>query len=314
MLINSVKNTVKNKAVLICKRYDQRHYLALFPLLATLTSSNKGNSKRAGFVPPALPFSVLLTATTRLFLLLSLFFFSSAPFAQESNCSYHSFDKRERVTRVYDGDTVKLANGEKIRLIGINTPEINYKTGNPEPYAKKAKRFLEKRVLNKRVGIKYGKEKKDRYKRKLGHLFLLNGDNIQYQMLAAGLAFNITIPPNLWQHNCYQKAAKTAQQKRLNIWKSPYYKPIAATKINKHKLGFRRINGKVENVLRTKKTIWIKFSDKMALRISKKDLHYFTGLRPKTLIGKQVSASGWISLYKNRFSMRIKHPNALIIH
>lgn len=254
-----------------------------------------------------------------LFLLL---LFTPAIFAQpslqtdskEDNCSSLSFDKRAVVTRVYDGDTVKLASGEKIRLIGINTPEMNFKTGSPEPYAKKAKKFLEKRVLKKRIGIKYGKEKRDRYKRRLGHLFLLDGTNLQAELLKSGLAFNITIPPNLWQSDCYKQIENKAKENKLKIWKSPYYKSISAKRVNKHKLGFRRIIGTVKNVLSTRKTLWIQFSDKMALRISKKDLHYFKNLQPKRLIGKKISASGWISFYKHRFSMKIKHPNALIIH
>ena len=242
-----------------------------------------------------------------------LLFFTTSLFAQDDTCSHLSFDKRGLVTKVYDGDTLKLASGEKIRLIGINTPEMNYDTGSPEPYAKKAKQLLEKLALKKRIGIKYGRDKKDRYKRRLAHAFLLNGKNLQYEILKAGLAFNISIPPNLWNHNCYKNAQKQADRNQLGIWKSPYYKPVQANRITKNKLGYKRVTGKITEVLKTKKTIWIKYTDKMALRISKKDLHYFKNLRPKQLIGKQITASGWISLYKHRYSMRIKHPDAMQI-
>ena len=201
------------------------------------------------------------------FLLLfsSLLLFPSISFSQDDVCSHLSFDKRQVVTHVYDGDTVKLANGEKIRLIGINTPEMNYDTGSPEPYAKKAKQLLEKHVLKKKIGIKYGKEKKDRHKRRLGHLFLLDGTNVQHEILNSGLAFHIAIPPNLWQHDCYKKTEQEAKKKHLRIWKSPYFKPINANRVNKSKLGFKQVSGKIESVLATKKTIWIKFSEKMAI-------------------------------------------------
>jgi len=258
-------------------------------------------------------------ATYPTFLLLFSFFVSSlllspALAAQTNTCSSRSFDERALVVRVYDGDTVKLANGDSIRLIGINTPEMNYDTGTPEPYAKKAKRFLEKLVLKNKIGIKYGAEKTDRYKRKLAHIFLLDGTNLQYEILKSGLAFNISIPPNLRRHNCYFNAEKTARNNNLGIWKSPHYKPVKASKINKNQLGFKLITGKVNSVLKTKKSIRIKFSEKMALRINKKDLHYFKNLQPEQLIGKHITARGWVNLYKHRFSMRIRHPDAMSVN
>jgi len=297
---NSVRNTERNKNVLIgtkirtkvrtkvCTTYS-RYYLARRARLTNL-------SRTSFFVLP---------------IVLFFFLFLSASAAQANACTSQSFDKRAVVTQVYDGDTVKLANGDKIRLIGINTPEMNYKTGDPEPYAVKAKRFLEKRVLRKKIGIKYGRESKDRYKRTLAHVFLLDGTNLQYEILKAGLAFNISIPPNLGQQRCYRDAEGQAQTKQIRVWKSPYFKPVNALKVNKHQVGFKRISGKVSRVLETKKTIWIKFSEKMAIRISKKDLHYFKNFQPQNLVGKQIKAKGWISLYKRRFSMRVKHPDAI---
>jgi len=46
-----------------------------------------------------------------------------------------------RVVFVYDGDTVLLKNGAKVRYLGINTPEIDYEGGKSEFMAHKAKRF-----------------------------------------------------------------------------------------------------------------------------------------------------------------------------
>ena len=284
MLINSVRNTVKNNTALICHQ--------LYPHLAFWA--------RSRHLPDTKPLI--------LFILLLIIPLGNL---QASNCTNTSFNDRAVVTRVYDGDTVKLKNGKHIRLIGINTPEMNYDTGTPEPYAKKAKRFLEKRVLNKKIGIKYGRDKKDRYKRVLAHIFLLDGTNLQYQLLKAGLAFNISIPPNLWQHECYKKAENQAKLQKKGIWNSPYYQAVDANKINKHHTGFKQIKGIVRNVLTTKKSVLIILSDKMALRIHKKDLHYFKHFKPKRLIGKRITAKGWVRQYKKSFNMRIRHPDAM---
>ena len=57
-----------------------------------------------------------------------------------SGCLEHSQnDSALKVTYVYDGDTIKLANGEKVRYLGIDTPEMNYKNPPAEYFAKDAK-------------------------------------------------------------------------------------------------------------------------------------------------------------------------------
>jgi len=84
------------------------------------------------------------------------------------------------VERVIDGDTVKI-NNESVRLLGINSPEKG------EKYSTEAKEFLEKEILNKTVEIRFGKEKYDRYSRKLGYIFL-KGKNINLKIVEEGLA------------------------------------------------------------------------------------------------------------------------------
>lgn len=243
----------------------------------------------------------------------SLLTFSATPHA--SSCSNQFFDNLSVVTHIYDGDTVKLANGDKVRLIGINTPEMNYDTGKPQPFAQEAKRHLEKLILGKKIGVKYGLEKTDRYQRKLAHIFLPNGTNVQYGLLKEGLAFTTFFPPNLWGHNCYLHAESIAKRNKLRVWNNPYFKPVAANEINKNQLGFKHVTGTVSHVINSNKSIQIILSNKVSLRISKKDIHYFKNFKPgltgKQLTGLTITASGWISLHKNRFSIRIKHPGAL---
>ncbi|PIO08644.1 hypothetical protein COU59_00875 [Candidatus Pacearchaeota archaeon CG10_big_fil_rev_8_21_14_0_10_34_12] len=84
------------------------------------------------------------------------------------------------VERVIDGDTLVLETSEHVRLLGINTPEKG------EPYYEEAKEFLESRVLNKSITLKYGKEKYDKYQRLLAYVFLEN-ENINVEIVESGL-------------------------------------------------------------------------------------------------------------------------------
>jgi len=89
------------------------------------------------------------------------------------------------IDEVIDGDTVK-SNGTSIRLLGIDTPERG------EIYYSEAKGFLESLVLNKTVRLEFGKEREDRYGRKLAYLHL-GKENIDLKLIEEGYA-NVYFP------------------------------------------------------------------------------------------------------------------------
>ena len=88
------------------------------------------------------------------------------------------------VRYVLDGDTVILDNGEKVRLIGIDAPEIHDQARNrrnaehfgisPErvdEYAYRARSYLIKAIEHETVRLEYGDEMVDRYGRTLAYLY-----------------------------------------------------------------------------------------------------------------------------------------------
>lgn len=70
------------------------------------------------------------------------------------------------VTKVIDGDTLEIENGERVRLLGINCPEKGDK------YYLESKEFLENLTLNKTVRLEFGKKKYDLYDRTLAYVFV----------------------------------------------------------------------------------------------------------------------------------------------
>jgi endonuclease YncB( thermonuclease family) len=119
-------------------------------------------------------------------------------------------EKRCLVARVIDGDTVEVSNKEKIRLIGINAPEIGDKFG------KEAKEFLSSLIEGRVVKIEeYGK---DEYGRKLAFLFL-EDRNINVEIVKSGFAhiFKINKVPKHVEE--LRKAEEEAMDKQLGIWK-----------------------------------------------------------------------------------------------
>ncbi len=86
-----------------------------------------------------------------------------------------------QVKFVYDGDTLLLANGEKVRLLGIDTPEEG------ERCFEEAKKYLLNLVLKKEVMLKAGDQDRDKYGRLLRWVFI-DGQNVNLSLLEKGLA------------------------------------------------------------------------------------------------------------------------------
>lgn len=85
-----------------------------------------------------------------LFAFIALTSFTSPLYAD--NCTVSQFDETVNVDHVYDGDTIKLIDGRKLRLIGINTPERGRNGKKDEPFYQAAKNNFSK--LLRKITIK----------------------------------------------------------------------------------------------------------------------------------------------------------------
>ncbi len=75
-------------------------------------------------------------------------------------------DDRWRIVNVIDGDTVELPGGEHLRLANIDTPEVD------APLYEEAKQFLTELALGKTARVEYIKQRRDKYGRLLGYLYI----------------------------------------------------------------------------------------------------------------------------------------------
>src|SRR5690606_25821544 len=102
-----------------------------------------------------------------------------AGLALADNCSQPGAGDPVVSRYVIDGDTLELVDGRRVRLIGINAPEIGRRGKPSEPYAQKARVELERLAGESGLRLVVGVEPKDRYGRTLGHLFDARGANIE---------------------------------------------------------------------------------------------------------------------------------------
>jgi endonuclease YncB( thermonuclease family) len=163
-----------------------------------------------------------------------------------------------KVKTVYDGDTVVLEDGRKIRLLGINTPEIQHRDKIAEAGGDEAKRWLTDKLQNTKVRLEIGVEKTDKYGRTLAHLFAEKKGHINLQLVAAGLASVNIYPADLHYANELVKAQDQAERAKLGIWGRPDYSPIAVGSLTESgHPGWTRLVGKVTALRKTRKSVYL---------------------------------------------------------
>jgi len=122
-----------------------------------------------------------------------------------------------RVERVVDGDTIVLAGGERVRYIGVDTPE-SVKPGEPvECFAKAAARANARLVEGRTVTLRYDAERRDRYGRLLAYVY--RGDTfVNAELIRRGFATPLTIPPNVAHADELRGLARTARRDGRGLW------------------------------------------------------------------------------------------------
>ena len=214
------------------------------------------------------------------------------------------------VKTVYDGDTVMLEDGRKIRFLGINTPEVQHRDKAADAGGDEAKRWLIDKLKNTKVRLEVGVEKTDKYGRTLAHLFTENKEHINLQLVTAGLAAVSIYPPELLYVNELVKAQNQAEQAKLGIWGLPEYAAIPVSSLSEagHP-GWTRLVGKVVNIRKTRKSIYLEFSDAFEARIESQWADLFPDING--YLGKTIEVRGWLSKSKGHLSMLIRHPSAI---
>jgi micrococcal nuclease len=126
-----------------------------------------------------------------------------------------------KVLRVVDGDTIEVSfqgEKEKVRLIGIDTPEsVHPDKSRNVPYGKIASQFTEEALLGRTVGLEFDVQERDRYNRLLAYVHV-DGVLFNRLLLEEGHASVATYPPNVRYVDDFTAAQQTARESGKGQW------------------------------------------------------------------------------------------------
>lgn len=214
-----------------------------------------------------------------------------------------------RVTKIYDGDTIELDNGDKIRLLGINTPEVAHRGSRTEAGAEEAKAWLTGKLAGRTVRLEFDATPKDKYGRRLAHVFLADGTHINLALIRAGLATSDIFPPSLKYVDVLLEAEREAQRAHRGLWAMAAYQPRPASEASED-AGWQRLVGFVISVAVSRGQAHLVLREGLEIRIPEKDLRLFP---PIALYrGRRVEVRGWVAYRKGKLSVTVRHPGALV--
>ena len=220
-----------------------------------------------------------------------------------------------RVVEVVDGDTVVLADGREIRLVGIQAPKLPL--GRPDftawPLADAAKAALAMLIENTVVELGYGGRTVDRHGRLLAHLYAVDGTWIQGALLARGMARVYSFSDNralVAEMLALERAARAA---RTGIWRHPYYRVLAPEETVDRVDSFQIVEGRVLDAAVVRGRGYLNFGvdwkSDFTISIGPKSRRLFeaANLNIEALAGKTVRVRGWIKSF-NGPMIEATHP------
>jgi micrococcal nuclease len=125
------------------------------------------------------------------------------------------------VVRIVDGDTIHVRVGdrvEKVRYIGVNTPEVHHPTRGEEPGGRQASDVNRTLVDGRRVQLELDVRLRDRYGRLLAYVWVADV-MVNAELVRLGYAQVMTVPPNVRYQALFLSLQRDAREAGRGLWR-----------------------------------------------------------------------------------------------
>lgn len=220
---------------------------------------------------------------------------------------------------IVDGDTLVLADGREVRLVGLQAPKLPLGRRNFRswPLAEEAKQALADIALGRELVLAYGGARQDRHQRLLAHLFRADDDLwVQGEMLRRGMARVYSFPDNRAAVADMLALEGEARAARRGIWAHPYYRILDHREAGGHIDSFQLVEGRVFKAERRGARLYLNFAadfrSDFTIVIERRGLRLFEAVDfdPLTLQGRTVRVRGWLKEW-NGPMIEATHPEQI---
>ena len=169
---------------------------------------------------------------------------------------------------------------------------------------------MQEKLGSGEVFLEFDVQQHDKYKRLLAHLFLANGEHLNKEIVAAGLATLSIVPPNLNYADELKQAELYAQKQGAGIWSMASYQAISVEYLPTKIAGWQRFAATPKEIKRNRKYVRLILNDKVDVRIAVANLALFPDLN--VYLSKRLEIRGWAAKNKGHYSILVRHPSAII--
>jgi micrococcal nuclease len=124
------------------------------------------------------------------------------------------------VLKVTDGDTIHVryqGRDERVRLIGVNTPEVDWYGGEAQCFGDEAGRYAQGRLTDATVQLVFDVDLRDRYDRLLAYVYL-GSELFNLTLVQQGYARADPVPPDTKMASLFAGAEAQARQAGRGLW------------------------------------------------------------------------------------------------
>lgn len=137
--------------------------------------------------------------------------------AQEALRDNKLGDDSVKVTRVIDGDTIEIEGGERVRYIGIDTPETVDPRKPVQCFGVEASKKNKELVEGQKVRLEKDVTDRDKYNRLLRYVWA--GDTfVNLELVKQGFAQSYSYPPDIKYQDRFVAAQKEAREAKRGLW------------------------------------------------------------------------------------------------
>lgn len=241
--------------------------------------------------------------------LISAFFFcllSGATLAD--GCLLPSPVESAQVASVTDGDTLRLTDGRKLRLLAIGAPEIDWENQeNSEAFGLTAKKRLQWLLPKKSaVMLRHDRDKYDRFGRSLVQVINADGIDVGAELVKEGLAYTYIFPPNDGLLGCYFVLEKQARKTKAGIWSLPRFHIRPAATAPDTESGYQLLNGRISKREQRGEVLTLELDGRVRVKVRGLGSAAYAGMNlPK--LGQTITVRGPLNWKQGRGTLDIRH-------
>lgn len=199
------------------------------------------------------------------------------------------------VRAITDGDTLTLTDRTRVRLLGLDAPELAHPNQREEPLARTARTRLETLAPPGTVlRLRTDAQDHDRYGRLLAHAYLPDGRNLSAELLRAGLGELLVLAPNVWQADCLADAETQARRARRGVWALPGHRVQSAAQVAVSRPAFAVVRGRVTAVKPGRRGTSLTLDDRITLWVPHAVRQTLPGPALTARTGQTVTARGML--------------------